>query len=80
MNYSNPKVDELFEMSAKELDPVKRKKQLDDVQAILVDELPSYWLWAKVAPIAYRKRVNGDLPSGSTHNENFDSIWLSDKK
>jgi peptide/nickel transport system substrate-binding protein len=80
MNYSNPKVDELFETSAKEIDPVKRKKQLDDVQAILVDELPSYWLWAKVAPIAYRKYVHGDLPAGTTHNENFDSIWLSDKK
>jgi peptide/nickel transport system substrate-binding protein len=80
MGYSNPKVDELFATSEREIDDTKRKAELDEVQALLVEELPSIWLWAKVAPIAYRKYVHGDLPAGTTHNENFDSIWLSDKK
>jgi peptide/nickel transport system substrate-binding protein len=78
--YSNPKVDELFDKSEREIDEGKRKAELDEVQALLVEDLPCLWLWAKVAPIAYRKYVHGDLPTGTTHNENFDGIWLSGKQ
>ncbi len=80
MGYSNPKVDELFDAAEKEIDAVKRKKLIDEVQAVLADELPAYWLWAKVAPVASLSHVRGELPPGSTHLEAMENVWLTERK
>jgi peptide/nickel transport system substrate-binding protein len=80
MGYSNPKVDDLFEKTEREVDPGKRKQLIDEVQAVIVDDLPAYWLWAKVAPIASWNYVRGDLPPGSTHLEPMENVWIADRK
>lgn len=44
--YSNPKVDELVELSNKETDPAKRAQMLKDVERILYDDaafVPLHW-------------------------------------
>ena len=46
----------------------------------LVDDLPAYWLWAKVAPVASWNYVKGELPPGSTHLEAMENVWLADRK
>jgi peptide/nickel transport system substrate-binding protein len=80
MGYSNPKVDELFEQAEREVNEAKRKQLINEVQVVLADDLPAYWLWAKVAPIASWKYVRGELPPGSTHLEAMENVWLVDKK
>jgi peptide/nickel transport system substrate-binding protein len=80
MGYSNPKVDELFEKAEREIDPVKRKALIHEVQAVLVDDLPAYWLWAKAAPVASWNYVRGEVTPGSTHLEALENVWLAERK
>jgi peptide/nickel transport system substrate-binding protein len=71
--YSNPKVDELFAQGAVELNPEERKRIYQEVQAILVDELPAIWMWEKFYPIAVRKGLVG-MPSGAMHSEPWNKV------
>ncbi|MCG6122554.1 MAG: ABC transporter substrate-binding protein [Microvirga sp.] len=71
--YSNPKVDELFAQGAVEIDPEARKRIYQEVQAILVDELPAIWLWEKFYPIAVRRGLVG-MPSGAMHSEPWHKV------
>jgi peptide/nickel transport system substrate-binding protein len=80
MGYSNPKVDELFDKAEREVNAAKRKQLINEAQALIVDDMPAYWLWAKVAPIASWDYVHGELPAGSTHLEALENVWLGDRK
>jgi peptide/nickel transport system substrate-binding protein len=73
--YVNPRIDELFAQGAKELDATKRKTIYDEVQTILIEDIPLLTLWEKVAPIAFRETVRG-FPSGPFHWENYDAGWI----
>jgi len=73
--YVNPRIDQLFDQGAKELDPAKRKAIYDEVQTILIEDVPLLTLWEKVAPIAFRDTVRG-FPSGPFHWENYDAGWI----
>ena len=44
MGYQNARVDELFSWPLRENDAAARKKQLDEIQQILHDELPVIFL------------------------------------
>ena len=63
--YSNPKVDELLNKAAVELDFAKRKALYDEFQMIVGDDLPIYWINALPYHTAYDKRI-GNFP---------ESIW-----
>ena len=43
-NYRNPRVDEIFEQAAVELDLNKRKAFYSEFQKIVTDELPMFWI------------------------------------
>ena len=43
-NYSNPKVDEILQVAAIEIDPEKRKALYFELQQILTEELPVIWI------------------------------------
>ena len=80
MGYSNPTVDKLFEQAEREVDEAKRRQLINEVQAVLVEDAPAYWLWAKVAPVASWNYVRGELPPGSTHLEAMENVWLTERK
>ena len=43
-NYSNPKVDELLQAAAVEMDPAKRRELYFEFQQILAEDLPVIWI------------------------------------
>lgn len=65
--YSNPKVDDLLDKAAVEIDTAKRKDLYDQFQMIVGDDLPIYWINALPYHTAYDKRL-GNIP---------ESIWGS---
>jgi len=75
--YSNPKVDALFEQGQKALDPAKRQAIYDEVQKLLVDEMPVAWLHELNFPTVYRKRIHNPINSGVGLNDGFARAWMS---
>lgn len=63
--YSNPRVDELLELGAQEMDPAKRAELYKEFQQIVVDEAPILFLSDLPYTTAYKKGLEG-LPT---------SIW-----
>ena len=61
--YANPKVDELLNAAAVELDPEERKALYSAFQQIVAEELPIYWINSLPYRTAYDKRLR-NLPSG----------------
>ncbi len=60
-SYNNPKVDELLNAAAVELDGDKRKALYDEFQMLVAQDLPIYWLNTLPYHTAYDKRL-GNLP------------------
>lgn len=65
--YSNPRVDELIARASGELDQKDRKRDYDEIQQILAQDLPYVDLWYFDNVMVYSKRVRGlELnPSGN---------------
>ena len=61
--YANPKVDELLNAAAVELDPEERKALYSTFQQIVAEELPIYWINSLPYHTAYDRRLR-NLPSG----------------
>ncbi|MGE0714921.1 MAG: ABC transporter substrate-binding protein [Alphaproteobacteria bacterium] len=75
MGYSNPRVDELFAKAARETDKAARKKQFDEIQQILHDELPVIFLVELSYTSAWNKRVKGLITNGISMYSSWDSVW-----
>jgi peptide/nickel transport system substrate-binding protein len=60
--YSNPRVDELIKLGAAEQDDTKRKRLYDELQKIVVDDLPHYYMLTLKNVTAFDKRVRGVAP------------------
>ncbi|WP_281350572.1 ABC transporter substrate-binding protein [Pikeienuella piscinae] len=60
-SYSNPKVDEILNAAAVEVDPAKRKALYTEFQRIVAEDMPVYWINASPYHTAYDKRL-GDPP------------------
>lgn len=69
--YSNPKVDELFEAAAVELDEAKRQALYTEVQQLLVEEMPVLWLCEQRYPTIYDNRLKDVVTSSTGVNANF---------
>ena len=69
--YSNPKVDALFEAGAREVDPAKRAVIYEEVQKLLVEEVPVAWLHEIKFPTLYRSKVSNLISSGIGLNDSF---------
>jgi peptide/nickel transport system substrate-binding protein len=59
MGYSNPRIDELFELGAVERVEARRKQLYDEAQTIIVQDLPVYYMVTTKSPTALDRRVGG---------------------
>jgi peptide/nickel transport system substrate-binding protein len=57
LDYSNPKVDELFAQQRAAFDPDQRKKILSEIQSIVTEEAPAHFLWRYKIPWGVSKNV-----------------------
>ncbi|MBS7588513.1 ABC transporter substrate-binding protein [Ancylobacter defluvii] len=64
--YCNPQLDEIFDKASREGDEAKRVALYREVQKILVEDAPHWWLWDRYYPIAFNARLEGllDDPTG----------------
>ena len=69
--YRNAKVDELFHAGAREMDPAGRGAIYQQVQKILLDEMPVVWMHELNFPTLYRSRVNNLISSGIGLNDSW---------
>ncbi len=57
--YSNPRVDELFELGRKEFDQAKRAKIYQEIGKILYEDQPYTWICNRATLSAINKRIHG---------------------
>ena len=60
--YNNPKIDELLQQGSVELDEAKRKTIYNDIQKIVVDDLPVFPMLTLKTFTIFDKRVTGVMP------------------
>ena len=60
--YANARVDEMFKQAGVELDDARRKQLYDTLQAQVVSDLPSHYLYAVKAVDAFSSKVRGVTP------------------
>ena len=61
---SNPKVDELLEAAAIEVDPTKRVEQWRQIQQILVEDVPAIDIVSQPELTIYNKRISDHTVGG----------------
>jgi len=76
MQYSNPRIDELFQKVQREVDENKRLEMYKELQEILVRDLPLIWLVEPDNWSAYRDDFVG-IPAGiyGGMRERQDNVW-----
>jgi peptide/nickel transport system substrate-binding protein len=57
--YSNPRVDELFELGRKEFDFEKRKAIYQEIHKIIYDDQPYIWIFNRPTLAVFNKRIHG---------------------
>lgn len=75
--YSNPKVDELFEAAAGEIDVEKRQALYTEVQQLLVEEVPVLWLAEQQYPTIHDNRLKEITTSATGVNSNFGTVHFA---
>jgi peptide/nickel transport system substrate-binding protein len=60
--FSNPRVDQLLEQGAVELDETRRKAIYDEIQRIVVEEIPTFYLITLKNFTAFDQKVKGVAP------------------
>jgi len=59
VSYTNTRVDELFELSRRELDPVKRAGHFKEIHKLIYDDQPYMFILSRAATWAFHKRIRG---------------------
>ena len=69
--WQDPRVNELYEMSQKEIDPDKRRAQYKELQERYIEAAPIVFLYEVPYPVAFRKNVTGfvQIPLGNNYFE-----------
>jgi peptide/nickel transport system substrate-binding protein len=67
MGYRNPRVDELFGQGAVEQDERRRRETYNEIQRIVVEDLPVYYMLTTKDPTAFDRRVRGVRPLKGGH-------------
>lgn len=65
--YSNPRMDELLDQGRHVTDQAERKAIYDEVQLLLVDELPWLWLFLPDVTMGWRNNVTGFRQHPGSH-------------
>ena len=72
IKYSNPKYDALFDDVAREFDPEKRKKLINDAIAILMEDVPAHFMWRHKLAYGVANNVSISPPAnGRIYGENI---------
>ncbi len=74
--YKNERVDELFEQAAVAFPDSKRKELYDEVQKILVEDVPVAWLLEIEFPTIYRCDVKNLVNTAIGVNDGLGDTWL----
>ncbi|MEZ6050677.1 MAG: peptide-binding protein [Planctomycetaceae bacterium] len=78
VSYSNPRVDELFELGEREFDRDKRAKIYGEIATILWDDQPYTWLYFRSNFFAWNKDVRGYMfsPRGPYgYSPGLSALW-----
>ncbi|MBI1387015.1 MAG: peptide ABC transporter substrate-binding protein [bacterium] len=75
--YSNPRVDELFELGRHEFDPDKRKAYYQEIHKLVYDDQPYLFLYNRSSTYAINKRIRGIQygPRGIFNFSPSDQAW-----
>ncbi|WP_089229828.1 ABC transporter substrate-binding protein [Tistlia consotensis] len=74
--YKNPKVDELFDKAAVAFPDAERQKLYDEVQKIIVEDVPVAWLLEIEFPTIYRSDVKNLVTTAIGVNDGLGGAWL----
>jgi ABC-type transport system substrate-binding protein len=76
--YSNPDIDKLWDQQAKEMDVAKRKQLLQQIERILLTDLPAMPLQWNNYVTAWWPYVKGYVVADTTYTSNlaFETVWL----
>lgn len=80
MAYANDRVDELFDLAATEVDLEKRNDYFKEIQAILMEELPSIPITERSDPKVWRAIWEGDVVAGPSVGlrNSWDNVWMGE--
>jgi peptide/nickel transport system substrate-binding protein len=77
--YSNPGIDDLFSRQARTLDPAERKKQVTEIQKIVLENayyMPGLW-WVRHV-VHWAKVKNYVAPPSHFTNQKLQDVWLAE--
>lgn len=77
-HYANPEVDRLLEAASVEIDDEKRKKEFNDFQRIIADEVPVVNLIALENVTVFNKRVRNHTIGAEGVQSNFADVYIKD--
>ncbi len=82
--YDNKDADKILESARQELNPLERMRQYDDLQKLLIDDLPAIFLYSPLYIYGQSKNINGfDSKIISTPSERFSNVekwYISTKR
>ena len=76
--YSNPKVDELFDKGAVEMDPAKRAAVYSELQQVMVDDVPVIWFLEYELPHFINKKFKNVIVDVHGNKGDFEDAYLAE--
>jgi len=77
--FSDPRIDDLFSRQARTLDPAERKKQVNEIEKIVLENayhIPGLW-WAR-SVVHWAKVRNYVAPPNHYSNQKLQDVWLAE--
>jgi peptide/nickel transport system substrate-binding protein len=77
--FADPRVDDLFSRQARTLDPVERRKQIIELQKVVLENayhIPGLW-WAR-SMVHWAKVRNYVAPPNHYSNQKLQDVWLAE--
>jgi peptide/nickel transport system substrate-binding protein len=77
--FSDPRIDDLFSRQARTLDPAERKKQVNEIEKIVLENayhIPGLW-WAR-SVVHWAKVKNYVAPPNHYSNQKLQDVWLAE--
>jgi peptide/nickel transport system substrate-binding protein len=77
--FSDPRIDDLYARQARALDPAERKKLINEIEKIVLDN--TYWiagLWWRRSVVHWAKVKNYVAPPNHYSNQKLQDVWLAE--
>lgn len=75
--YKNPKVDALFAKAREGADPAERQKAFNEVQQVLVEDIPQVWIMEMAFPTFTDKKLHNAVQLGTGVHASFDDVFFA---